>query len=229
MQNMGNGWYRCILTGVVGTYNKYDLVDIGFTNTDGTNFPTTSVNGYVYGAQLEASSYPTSYIPTTSASATRVADVCRKTGISSLIGQTEGVIFAEITPQIFNNSAYQTVAIIYPNAGLGNTYFHFYKNTGSTNLFFEVWNATSQCSMSYTMANNTRYKVAAGYKNNDFVLYVNGVQVGSDPTGTVASVTYSTLEMGYDSFNTDSQMSLSQFVLFPTRLTNAELASLTTL
>ncbi len=83
--------------------------------------------------------------------------------------------------------------------------------------------------MSYTMANNTRYKVAAGYKNNDFVLYVNGVQVGSDNTGTVASVTYSTLEMGYDSFNTDSQMSLSEFVLFKTRLTNAELVSLTTI
>ena len=81
----------------------------------------------------------------------------------------------------------------------------------------------------YTMANNTRYKVAAVYKNNDFALYVNGVQVGSDTSGTVASVTYSTLEIGYDSFNTNPQMSLSEFVLFPTRLTNAELASITTL
>jgi hypothetical protein len=235
IQNVGNGWYRLNLTCdhsagqvafVVGGSNS------GTPSSYTDALPTyvgTGKSLFVWGAQIEASSYPTSYIPTTSSSATRVADACFKTGISSLIGQTEGTIFADITPQIFNNSAYQTVAIIYPNAGLGGTYFHFYKNLGTTNLFFEVWNASSQCSMSYTMANNTRYKVAAVYKNNDFALYVNGVQVGSDNSGTVASVTYSTLEMGYDSFNTNPQMSLSEFVLFPTRLTNAELASLTTI
>ena len=230
IQNMGNGWYRISLTmtpvSTTTFYADYSPAVNGNAFYQGNG--TSGV--YIWGAQIEASSYATSYIgPTTSSSATRVADACYKTGISSLIGQSEGVIFADITPQIFNNSAYQTIAIIYPNAGLGGTYFHLYKNTGSTNLFFEVWNASSQCSMSYTMANNTRYKVAAGYKNNDFVLYVNGVQVGSDNTGTVASVTYSTLEMGYDSFNTDSQMSLSEFVLFKTRLTNAELVSLTTI
>jgi hypothetical protein len=42
------------------------------------------------GIKWNKSSYPTSYIPTTSSSATRVADACSKTGISSLIGQTEG-------------------------------------------------------------------------------------------------------------------------------------------
>ena len=47
---------------------------------------------------------PTSYISTTSASATRVADACFKTGISSLIGQTEGVFFADYnyTPHSIN-------------------------------------------------------------------------------------------------------------------------------
>jgi hypothetical protein len=231
IENYGNGWYRCSITWTQGATDT--LVRSQFQIVAGNNNKNVTRNGtngyYVWGAQTEKGAYPTSYIPTTSASATRVADACFKTGISSLIGQSEGVIFADIPPQTFNNSAFQTIAIIYPNAGLGGTYFHFYKKTGTTNLFFELYNATVQCSMSYTMANNTRYKVAAGYKNNDFVLYVNGVQVGSDNTGTVASVTYSTLEMGYDSFNTNSQMSLSEFVLFKTRLTNAELASLTTI
>jgi hypothetical protein len=52
IQNMGNGWYRCILTGVVGSSNNYNFVDIGFSDGE-TNIPTTSVNGYVWGAQLE--------------------------------------------------------------------------------------------------------------------------------------------------------------------------------
>ena len=226
----GNGWYRvtCTFTRSV-TSNIF--VYLGASSvSNATSLPTfnnVTLTTYAWGVQVEAGSYATSYIPTTSSSATRVEDTCFKTGISSLIGQTEGVIFADITPQIFNDSAYQTVAIIYPSAGLGGTYVHFYKNLGTKTLFFEVWNATSQCGLSYTMANNTRYKVAAVYKNNDFALYVNGVQVGSDTSGTVASVTYSTLEIGYDSFNANPQMSLSEFVLFPTRLTNSEIAQLT--
>ena len=227
IEGVGNGWYR--LTYYSNTAGIYRFVKPVDSNNSQSATASGTDGAYFWGAQVEASSYATSYIPTQASSATRVADACSKTGISSLIGQTEGVLFADITPQIFNDSAYQTVAIIYPSAGLGGTYFHFYKNLGTKTLFFEVWNATSQCSLSYTMANNTRYKVAAGYKNNDFVLYVNGVQVGSDTSGTVGSVSYSTLEMGYDSFNTDSQMSLSEFVLFPTRLSNSELASITSL
>ena len=43
---------------------------------------------YIYGAQLEAGSYPTSYIPTYGSAVTRSQENCYKTGISDLIGQT---------------------------------------------------------------------------------------------------------------------------------------------
>jgi hypothetical protein len=52
MQDVGNGWYRCILTGVASLTNSFNSIDIGFTNTDGTVFPSTSINGYIWGAQL---------------------------------------------------------------------------------------------------------------------------------------------------------------------------------
>ncbi len=54
----------------------------------------------VWAGQVELATYSTSYIPTTSASVTRNADVINKTGISSLIGQTEGTLFCEINTQI---------------------------------------------------------------------------------------------------------------------------------
>jgi hypothetical protein len=71
------------------------------TNLEGDNNKTFAGNGlttnlYVYGAQLEAGSYATSYCPTLAAAVTRGADAASKTGISSLIGQTEGTLFAEI-------------------------------------------------------------------------------------------------------------------------------------
>ena len=55
----------------------------------------TTIDMSGWGAQYEQSSYPTSYIPTTSSSATRVADVALKTSATALIGQTEGTLFAD--------------------------------------------------------------------------------------------------------------------------------------
>ena len=96
MTAFANGWWRISLTST-STSSISNAVAIG--STDATNNSANTASGtngiLVWGAQVEASSYPTSYIPTTSSSATRVADACFKTGISSLIGQTSGVLFVD--------------------------------------------------------------------------------------------------------------------------------------
>lgn len=63
--DVGNGWYRCTLTGLVGSGGNGNLLDIGFTNADNTSFPTTSVYGYLWGAQLNIGSTAKPYFPTT--------------------------------------------------------------------------------------------------------------------------------------------------------------------
>ena len=60
MTSVGNGWYRCTLTGTKGV-SATDLYDIGFTDADGTNFPSASVVGFLWGAQLELGSSATPY------------------------------------------------------------------------------------------------------------------------------------------------------------------------
>ena len=57
---------------------------------------TTDMEFYIYGYQLENGAYKTSYIPTTTAPATRTADVCNNAGTSATFNSTEGVLFAEI-------------------------------------------------------------------------------------------------------------------------------------
>lgn len=90
-----NGWYRCILTGVTSTAHTTLRAQI-YLSTFGTVVDTYG-SIHIWGAQLEAGSFPTSYIPTTTATVTRSADVASITGanFSSWYNQTEGTVFSD--------------------------------------------------------------------------------------------------------------------------------------
>ena len=186
--------------------------------------PQSAGTFYVWGVQLEKSSYPTSYIPTTSAAVTRNADVISKTGISALIGQTEGVMFVdynyEAKPDI---SGSMPIVIV---SGSNEAYIFI---TTSGALRFELYDAgVLQSLITGTIGTVGRKKIAFAYKANDFAAYMNGVQIGTDISGTVGSM--SNLYVGsYYTANYNANGGINQAVLFPTRLTNAELATLTTI
>jgi hypothetical protein len=82
----------------------------------------------VYGLQLEAGSYKTSIIPTYSVSATRAADSCYKTGISSLIGQTEGTMFVEF--DILTTGQDMAIMNLYNETTPANS-IYFYLNSSN--------------------------------------------------------------------------------------------------
>ena len=184
---------------------------------------------YFWGAQVEASSYPTSYIPTTSSSATRVADACSKTGISSLIGQTEGVIYIDVLASAQNVS--------------GLTYGFFYLFGDSTNniqlyyisgiLYIYVVASSSvliNTSTSQTITANTRYKIAMAYKSGQYALYINGSQILVNTASAVPAMSqFNFNATGFGALAAETPNNYNEFILFPTRLTNAELASLTTI
>jgi len=181
----------------------------------------------IWGFQLEASSYATSYIPTTSSSATRVVDACYRNSYAGGIS-TEATIFADFEYQR-NDGGYSTPFLIY-NASLGNYLYIFVLGNTIRALCVNSGGVESQVITS-TVTPNTRYKVAAGFKTNDFVMYVNGSLIGTDTSGTMPtfSNTGTNIYIGTDASLTEPIGKLNECVLFPTRLTNAELASLTTL
>jgi hypothetical protein len=227
-ESLGNGWYRFTATytasGIVGQF----VIGIS-TNTNNSVTPISG-NGtdfvYVWGLQYEASSYPTSYIPTTSASATRVADACSKTGISSLIGQTSGTLFVDSTLTHIASSNEYLIQV----SASGTNRFFIYREGNSNKLgCFAIVAGTVIYTQLTATAITDRVKVAFAYQSGSLAFYVNGVQVGTSAAtfGTPAS-------MGI--FNIDSNdgtengfYNYNQAILFPTRLTNAELASLTTI
>jgi hypothetical protein len=221
IESVDNGWFRCILTAPIPVV-VYAEASIGFPIAGGSLF--------FWGAQIEAGAYPTSYIPTTSASVTRNADVISKTGISSLIGQTEGTIFFD---GYFGNNSDEV--------------YLFLQSTGSTSIDNSIYlvkvgvgislkvfvGSTSQVSIqggSFTLGQ--RIKIAAAYKQNDFILYVNGTQIGTDVLGNVP--TCSNLHLGTYAGDPTNQIyiankGINSAILFPTRLTNTQLAQLTTI
>jgi hypothetical protein len=125
IEDFGNGWYRCIVIGTTGSTVPNQLIDIAASTSNATF--AVSANDYIFywGAQLEAGSYATSYIPTNGVSQTR-ADACVKTGISSLIGQTEGALFVDAA-NLFPSGS-RTIALLYTS---GSAFYQMYVNASN--------------------------------------------------------------------------------------------------
>jgi len=176
------------------------------------------VTAYYWGAQLEEGSYATSYIPTSGSAVTRVADACSQTVPDGVIGQTEGVVYIDFIAQ---NSTGQSQSHFWLGAsgseiGLyGGSQFVFYSSGG-----VQISSAN--------IVTGQRYKIAFGYKANDYVAYINGTQVGTDTSATVP--TMSGLSLGsYFNGNEVQKKNINDFKLYNTRLSNSELAALTTI
>jgi hypothetical protein len=222
VQDYGNGWYRVSLTFTATAATWY--VGIWFWNS--TSLTANGSQGILaYGAQLELGSYATSYIPTTSASATRVADACFKTGISSLIGQTEGVLFAEIIVNI--TGVNQNLEL---GDGTGDNRVTMRLTTSNTFQLVIVQGSSVvfNQSSSATFAQGQKIKIAAAYKSGAVTqLFFNGVSVLSATAGTISGNLTAIYDGNAGGVSDKMNSPISQLVIFKTQLTNAELIALT--
>ena len=231
IEDYGNGWYRLILTAnSVSTSGYFSILPLSDSATWNASYNYPSNLGslsdiQIFGYQVEAGSYPTSYIPNhgESGGVTRAADSCSVTGVSDVIGQTEGTIYLDI----------QT-----PDAIQSNTTFSIGGGTSSEYAQLEVRTDLSinwryrQGGTDYINANvgsysaGDRLKLAFGYKNGDSILYLNGSSIATD-TGSIASNSWD--EVKYSNFADTGKLEASVYetILFTERLTNAELAALT--
>ena len=220
IEDVGNGWYRCTMT-----TPSVNIVNAVVVSSDyGTN------QTLIWGAQFEAGSYPTSYIPTTSPAVTRNADVISKTGISSLIGQTEGTVFCEIKLQNVN-SASTYVGI---TSGTFANGILIGKEAGVTpnKLVFYIFASGSTILNNTSIALSSSFvKCAIAYKSGNWAAYANGSLVASGTSTFTFNSSVNRFGFGSNAAFTalDDEIEVKATALWPTRLTNAQLAQLTTI
>jgi hypothetical protein len=177
--------------------------------------------------QLEfMANYVSSYIPTLGSSVTRLADTASKTGISSLIGQTEGVLFVEFSVEELEPSVDYLMVSNLTDGTTSNRMGFARAPSGGIHVYV-VAGGASQFTFDTTQTIGN-FKLALAYKANDYKVYLNGVNVH---TNTSASVPISMSRFDLNNLNGifPSKNKVAQAALFTTRLTNAELATLTAL
>jgi hypothetical protein len=209
--------------------NEWQRFDI--TRTSGASTPQIRLDLFdndgdllIYGGQFEAGAYATSYIPNlnTPLGVTRVADAASKTGISSLIGQTEGTVFVEVN---YTNTGTDQTFISTSDGTLNNRITIGYSlSLNVLNAFVRVGGITQALMTSATSPANGIKKIAVSYKLNDYSLYINGTEVALDSSALVP--TCSRIDVG-SLLATGNEYPVNQALLFKTRLTPAQLAELT--
>ena len=220
---MGNDWYRVTLTGVVGVTGTHYVRLFGRDDSGNTSYTGDVTKGFnVYGFQAEANaSYATSYIPTYGTSVTRNVDNSVVTSATDLIGQTEGTFFVDAKVTLNGRLMYLGQA--------GNFIETLTKSNGQVNAFVRTSATQADILSSTTFATGDTIKLAFAYAQNDFVLYINGVQEGSDTNGVVPSNMAGIIMNNYSVAGYASSNYYNQALLFKTRLSNEELAALTTI
>ena len=228
MESVGNGWYRCgfrMNRDATGTRTT-----IAFRMWQ-SGRAVTSGNTYFWGAQLEVGGFPTSYIPTTTASVTRTGEIAQIAGtnFSNLYNPLEGTLYS--TFRINRLGGVGFPGIVYVDDGTINNTIGFYVNdAGSDNIGFESYISNIvQCAAlsSSAVVPGQSYKVAGGYKlNNMAASFSMQTNVQTDTVANIPTVNRMIIGDLRGS-NSPLNGTISQLSYYPTRLSDSQLLTLT--
>ena len=231
IQAYPNGWYRCSITWTQGvgdtSFNFSILAAKSISNEIVDRDGTSSI--FVWGAQVEAGAIATSYIPTTTASVTRAKDDISLTSASSLIGQTAGTLYVEVDWRS-SSGAFQNLLTV--SDGSGNNRLFIYKDLPSTLSMGAIVNSVTVTAQGQdSSAYSGIQKIAFAYNTDDFELYRNGSSVSTDTSGSLAGLTTLTdIDLGQNQgAGSQANMHIRAIAVFDSRLSNTDLATLTTL
>ena len=231
-QNFGiikypNGWYRFYGVGTFGA--RFTQFFVGPTIGAVSEYTGDGTSGiYLWGAQIEQGSFPTSYIPTQGSTRTRAADNASITGknFSEWYRQDEGTIY--VSQKLKSIDTVDRNSLVYLiNGGSGNDIFYNVKG-GDTNIFVFGDDGTNY-SRWQENGDSTDTKAIWAYdvSGDDFKPYWNGIEgINESNSSSPSATSHTQLEIGATS-NAKYNGHISKLTYYPRRLTNAQLQALT--
>jgi len=217
--NLTNEWIRYELNFTADSNSNFVFID----NISNAN----SVDCLIWGAQLEALPYATSYIPTlTGSPETRATETATGAGSADLINSTEGVLYAEIAALV-DDLSFRTISL-----SDGTTSNRCVLRYGGTTNRVNVLISSGGSIIfdnNFTLTEITNFnKIAVKWKLNDFALWVDGVERATDTSGA-APIGLSQLQLSnYNSSSNNFYGKCKALAVFNEALSDAELTQLTT-
>jgi hypothetical protein len=227
IENQGNGWYKCavVATNVSSGLNGFYF---GLSNQDGSF--TYSGNGTssasFWGAQIEQGSFPTSYIPNygNAAGVTRSAETANGSGDAATFNDSEGVFMVEISA-LADDLVAEGISI--SDETIGNRVVIFKWTTTNSIKVRVASGGTNYFDKTISVSDITTInKIAIKYKQNDFSLWLNGIELETDTSG-ITPIGLSKLNFNGATSPSAFYGNTKQIQYYDSALTDSELETLT--
>ena len=225
--SVNNGWYRVTLSGNAGaTCTKYLLDFFSLTGTTSSFAGDITKGLTLYGAQLEAGAFPTSYIPTTTTALTRSADVASVNTLSPWYNATEGTLYADVAVDYtMPASLFPALASLNDNTSANRIELGFVTSAVAS---FEISVGGSIVTSRYPSVAALNRRVSGAYKANDSAVAVNGAAAQATTPTSASLPTVTKLDIGARAGGSRFTGWVRRITYYPRRLSNAELQAITT-
>jgi hypothetical protein len=228
--SVGNGWYRVSITGTSSSTSITNQIYLA--TADGTfSYAGNGYSGvFIWGAQLEAGAFATSYIPTVASQVTRSADSASMTGtnFSSWYNNQQGSFYAEYDRIGINQFSRVFTAV---DSGGSNAYqialLNFSSITAETAYIVATGSTTMATTIGTVASVNTSSKAVVSYQSGNSGAAFNGTAITSNTNSF--NVLVDRLGIGYLVGANIQYVNghIKKLAYYPLRVTNAQLQALT--